>query len=61
MLLQYGFYLYDGAMMRIMIGNDVARIGEKICDEPIVPDVETDNQSSLGFANLFRIFREGLV
>lgn len=48
-------------MMRLMIGNDVARIGEKICDEPIAPDVETDNQSSLGFANLFRIFREGLV
>jgi len=35
--------LYDGAQMLVTIGKDVARTGEEFCEDPIVPDVETDN------------------
>lgn len=35
-------YLYDGAMLGITIGSDVARTGEEFCDKPILPDVNSD-------------------
>lgn len=35
-------YLYDGAMLGITIGSDVARTGEVFCDEPILPDVKSN-------------------
>lgn len=31
--------LYDGAVMLLTIGKDVARTGEEFCEEPIAPDV----------------------
>ena len=36
------FYLYDGAMMQLTIGSDVARTGEVFCEEPIMPDMESE-------------------
>lgn len=35
------YYLYDGAMMQLTIGSNVARTGEEFCEEPIRPVVET--------------------
>lgn len=35
--------LYDGACMELTIGKDVARTGESFCEDPISPDVTTDN------------------
>lgn len=37
------FFLYDGAMMQLTVGTDVARTGEEFCDDPILPDVESEN------------------
>ncbi len=37
------FYLYDGALMLLTVGTDVARTGEEFCEDPIQPDVLTDD------------------
>ena len=34
--------LYDGATILLTIGKDVARTGERFCEEPIEPEVSTD-------------------
>lgn len=34
--------LYDGATILLTIGKDVARTGEKFCENPIEPEVPTD-------------------
>ena len=35
--------LYDGAMIQLTIGCDVDRTGRKYCEDPIAPDVYTDD------------------
>lgn len=35
--------LYDGATMLLTIGSDVARTGESFCEDPIPPDVRSDD------------------
>ncbi|MBQ8822234.1 MAG: hypothetical protein IJZ82_06290 [Lachnospiraceae bacterium] len=35
-------YLYDGAMMQLTVGSNVARTGEEFCEVPILPEVETE-------------------
>lgn len=35
------YYLYDGAVLALTIGCDVARTGEVFCEEPVEPDVIT--------------------
>ena len=35
--------LYDGAMIQLTIGCDVDRTGRKYCEDPIVPDVYTED------------------
>ena len=37
------FVLSDGSKLILTTGCDVARTNEVFCDDPIVPDVETDN------------------
>ena len=34
--------LYDGATILLTIGKDVARTGERFCEDPIEPEVSTD-------------------
>ena len=34
--------LYDGAAMLLTMGVDIARTGEEFCEDPIAPDVVTD-------------------
>lgn len=34
--------LYDGATMLLTMGTDIARTGEEFCEDPIEPDVATD-------------------
>lgn len=34
--------LYDGATILLTIGKDIARTGERFCEDPIAPDVSTD-------------------
>ncbi|MDO5322163.1 MAG: S41 family peptidase [Bacteroidia bacterium] len=37
------FRMPDGSSLVLTTGRDVARTGEEFCDDPIVPDVHTDN------------------
>jgi len=37
------YRLYDGAEMTLTVGEDVARSGERFCENPILPDVETSD------------------
>ena len=37
------FTLYDGAVMQLTTGVVQARTGEEFCEDPILPDVSTDN------------------
>lgn len=37
------YSMYDGAMLALTIGSDIARTGESFCEDPIAPDIETEN------------------
>lgn len=36
------YSLYDGAIMQLTVGSNVARTGQEFCEDPIVPDVESE-------------------
>ena len=36
------FYLYNGAMLQLTVGSNVARTGEEFCENPIAPDIDTE-------------------
>lgn len=45
------FPLPDGSQLVLTIGEDIARTGEAFCDDPIMPDVSTENpfEAALGW------------
>lgn len=44
------FKLYGGAVLQLTVGNDVPRTGERFCEDPISPDVATDDPEAAAIA-----------
>lgn len=42
--------MYDGAVILLTIGKDLARTGEEFCEDPILPEAATDSPLETAFA-----------